>query len=775
MNKLRFIRILSVLWPVLLISLLINSKVLGQVSTIRGNVYAKVTGESLFLCNVQVIGTTLGMATDENGYFHFSRLESGPYTLVLSLVGLTSDTVRLDLQPGEIRTLSVYLRPSVKTINEVVVSAAGNQKKSQVQVSLQQVTPRELKRIPQIGAEPDLSQYLQTLPGFVHSGEQGGQLYIRGGSEVQNSFLLDGIPVYNPFHSLSLFSVVDSDILQSVSVYSGGFPSDLGGRISSVMDTKTRDGSLTRISGKISLSTLGLNGEIEGPLSKNGFFKNSTFLFSGKTSLIRSIAPVIYPYTGSTGLPYGFTDLFGKLTKSGSNGSKISFTGFRFSDQVSLDTALAYNWTNYGLGCNVVIVPNHSDGLIRSALNYSSYEINWQESDLPARSSQIESFRFLIESINFFGPSELKIGLETMGMSSFLDYENLYGYTLEEDMYTTDMAVYLKYQLMMRRIILEIGIRGSYYATAGIMIPEPRLGCKINVTDKFRLKGALGYYSQNLVSVKSDQDVVNYFTGFILEPQTIAQSFGIYQANNSIQTAWHLVAGIDTEPVESLQVNCEFYTKYFPQTITYNRNKRFSTNTLHSSVPDIYTASFLAEKGWAYGTDMLIKYSSQKFYSQLGYSLAFVSKFDGMQFYYPHYDRRHNVNLLVSYYLGRANSPWELNARFSLGTGFPYTPVTSYYGKIDFGNYGADDVLNEYYTYGLLFGELNSARLPVYHRLDFTVKRTVPVKRHGFMELSFSLYNTYNRHNLFYFDVSNYRIQYQLPVLPVLGFKYVCK
>jgi len=758
-----------------LLLLLINSVVLGQAGTIRGNVFAEDTREPLFLCNVHLVNSTWGIATDENGYFHLSKLESGPCSIIFSSIGYVPDTVNLVLTPGQLITRQVFLKPSSQIIREVIVSASKILKQTQVQASMVQITPRELNRIPQIGAEPDLAQYLQTIPGFVHSGDQGGQLYIRGGSEIQNSFLIDGIPVYNPFHSLGLFSVVDTDILQSVSVYSGGFPSDFGGRISSVMDTKTRDGSIAQVSGKMSFSTLGLNAEIEGPITKLPVFKNSSFLFSGKTGLINSLAPIIYPYTGSAGIPYGFTDLFGKLTKAGPNGSKISLTGFRFSDEVKVDTSLTYNWVNYGLGCNAVIVPNNSSGLIQASLSYSSYEINWNEFDRPTRFSSIESIKLLLESVNYFGRNELKTGVETIGMSSRLNYQNLYGFNLKEDLNSTDLALYIKYKMILGQMIIETGIRGSYYATMGSFIPEPRLGFKMNVTEKLRIKSAFGYYSQNLASVRSDQDVVNYFSGFVLEPTGIAQSFGQYQARNSLQTAWHLVAGIEAEPFKSIQVTGEIYGKYFPQTITLNRNKRFPDDTQHASVPDIFTSTFLSERGWAYGTDLQVQYSSKLIFMQITYSLAFVRKFDGIQYYYPHYDRRHNGNLVISYYFGKSCSPWEVNARFNLGTGFPYTPVTSYYDKIDLSDYSTNSVLEPGSAYGVLFGEINSARLPVYHRLDLTLKRILPLKRNGSVELSFSLYNCYNRKNLFYFDAASYQTKYQLPVLPVIGIKYIHK
>lgn len=756
--------------------LLINSSgILGQVGTIRGNIFAEDTGEPLFLCNVHLVNSTWGIATDENGYFHLSKLDPGPYSIIISSVGYVSDTVDLILNPGQLVTRQVFLKPSSQIIREVIVSASKAQKQTQVQASMVQVTARELKRIPQIGAEPDLAQYLQTIPGFVHSGDQGGQLYIRGGSEIQNSFLIDGIPVYNPFHTLGMFSVVDSDILQSITVYSGGFPSDFGGRISSVMDTKTRDGTITQISGKMSVSTLGLNAQVEGPLTKLPAFKNSSFLFSGKTSLINSLAPVIYSYTGSSGIPYGFTDLFGKLTKTGLSGSKISLTGFRFSDQVKVDTSLTYDWVNYGLGCNAVIVPNNSSGQIRAALNYSSYEINWKEFDQLTRTSSIESIKLLLESVNYFGHNELKTGVETIGLSSKLNYKNLYGFNLNEDLNSTDLSIYIKYKMILGRMIVEPGIRGSYYGTMGNFIPEPRLGLKMNLTEKFRIKSALGYYSQNLASVRPDQDVVNYFSGFVIEPTSVAQSFGQYQVKNSLQSAWHLVAGIETEPLESLQITYEVYGKYFPQTITLNRNKRFPDDTQHALVPDIFTSTFLSERGWAYGTDLQVQYSSKIVFLQVAYSLAFVRKFDGIQYYDPHYDRRHNANLMLSYYFGKSRSPWELNARFNFGTGFPYTPVTSYYDKIDLGDYSTNSVLEPGCAYGVLFGETNSARLPVYHRLDLTLKRILHLKQGGTFELSFSIYNCYNRKNLFYFDTAKYQAKYQLPVLPVIGIKYIHK
>lgn len=120
--------------------------------------------------------------------------------------------------------------------------------------------------IPSIGGEPDLVQFLQVLPGVVFSGDQGGQLYIRGGSPIMNKVLLDGMTLYNPFHSIGLFSVFDSDILKSTDVYSAGFGAEYGGRISAIVDVKTRDGDKNEVKGKININTFTSKFMLEGPL-----------------------------------------------------------------------------------------------------------------------------------------------------------------------------------------------------------------------------------------------------------------------------------------------------------------------------------------------------------------------------------------------------------------------------------------------------------------------------------------------------------------------------
>lgn len=132
-------------------------------------------------------------------------------------------------------------------LGEVKISASKERSKSEVQVSKIAVTPKQIKSSPSIGGDADIAQYLQILPGIVSTGDQGGQIFIRGGSPVQNKILLDGLNIYNPFHSLGFFSVFETEMIRNVDVLTGGFNAEYGGRILAIVDIKTREPNKSRV------------------------------------------------------------------------------------------------------------------------------------------------------------------------------------------------------------------------------------------------------------------------------------------------------------------------------------------------------------------------------------------------------------------------------------------------------------------------------------------------------------------------------------------------
>ena len=320
-----------------LLSVLLTTTAFAQTGNIRGFVYEKESGEPVMFCNVILKGTTIGAATDINGMYNISKVNPGNYTLIVTYIGYDTTQVNITLKGGQILSQNLEIREASIKLNEVKISGEREAMRTEVKAAAIKITKQDLEMMPTIGGEPDLAQYMQVIPGVIFTGDQGGQLYIRGGSPIQNKVLLDGMIIYSPFHSIGLFSVFDSDIIRNTDVYTGGFSAEYGGRVSSIMDIKTIDGNKKEIGGKLSANTFSSKLFVEGPLSKSG---NSSFVFSGKTSYLDKSSDLLYKYPilyfDKKGLPYSYTDLYGKVSTKGSNGSKVSVFGFNFADNVTM-------------------------------------------------------------------------------------------------------------------------------------------------------------------------------------------------------------------------------------------------------------------------------------------------------------------------------------------------------------------------------------------------------------------------------------------------------
>jgi len=219
----------------------------AQDATIRGFIYEKETGEPIIFTNVYLFKTSYGAASDVNGYFAITKIPAGSYTLMVTYLGYDTLKMEVNLKPGEIRSENLFLEKSSVMLGIVSVSAERQAARTETQTSIVKVTPLQIKQIPTIGGQADIAQYLQVLPGVIFTGDQGGQLYIRGGSPIQNKVMLDGMVIYNPFHSIGLFSVFETDIIRNADIFTGGFNAEHGGRISSVMDITTRDGNKKKL------------------------------------------------------------------------------------------------------------------------------------------------------------------------------------------------------------------------------------------------------------------------------------------------------------------------------------------------------------------------------------------------------------------------------------------------------------------------------------------------------------------------------------------------
>ena len=353
----------------------------AQNGTVRGFVYDKESGEPVMFCNVIIEDLLMGTSTDVNGFFNISKVPVGQHKLMVTYIGYDTLKQTFTLKENQILNQKLEISSSSVQIDAVTISADRQEMKSEVKVSVTKVTAKDIEMIPSIGGEPDLAQYLQVLPGVVFTGDQGGQLYIRGGSPVQNKVLLDGMIVYNPFHSIGLFSVFDTDLLRNADIYTGGFGAQYGGRISSIMDITTIDGNKNKLSGKVSASTFGGKLMLEGPLFKKG--SKSSFVLSAKNSYLNKSSKTLYSYIDTAGLPYSYTDLYGKVSITGANGSKWSVFGFNFMDKVSYRDVSNLGWNSGGVGSKFILVPSGNATIIEGNFAYSSYLIKLEETLLP--------------------------------------------------------------------------------------------------------------------------------------------------------------------------------------------------------------------------------------------------------------------------------------------------------------------------------------------------------------------------------------------------------
>lgn len=762
-------------FPLILFLFLISSMLtLGQTGTIRGFVYDEKNGEPIIFTNVYLVNTIYGASTDVNGYFIITKIPPGTYSLTVTYLGFDSLNIPISIEADQIITKNLFMRESSITLETVNISAERQEAKTETKTSVVKITPKDIDQIPTIGGQADLAQYLQVLPGVVFTGDQGGELYIRGGAPIQNKVLLDGMTVYKAFHSIGLFSVFETDMIRTANVYTGGFGAEYGGRISSVMDIITRDGNKQRFAGKIGASTFGASALIEGPIvrQKQNGGGSSSFILSAKSSYLEQSSKIFYDYIDTAGLPFNFLDLYGKISLNSSNGSKVNFYGFHYKDKVNDYKALSdFNWKSTGLGTNFLVIPGRSPVLMEGHVAYSDYEINLAEENTPPRTSSIKGADIGMDFTYFLGNDEMRYGLELVFFNTDYYFINAAGRELRQEENTTEIGFYIKYKLTAGKFLIEPSFRLQWYASLSNMSPEPRLAVKYNATDRFRVKFAGGLYSQNLISARSDRDVVNLFYGFLSGPDNLPEEFNGEPVNHKLQKASHLILGFEADLMPNLTLNLEAYYKYFSQLTNLNRNKIYDENKAPGE-PDLLKKDFIIETGDAEGIDLSLKYDSRHFYIWTVYSFAYVNRYyeditGELEHYYPHFDRRHNVNLVGTYRFGSTFS-WELSARWNFGTGFPFTLTQGYYEKINF-----TGVYTDYTTQngdlGIIYGDLNSGRLPTYHRLDIDLNKRFTLGENSRIDLNLSFINLYNRKNVFYRDRLTGEIVYQLPLMPSLG------
>lgn len=760
----------------------------AQNYNIRGFIYDNSNGEPMAFEKVKLLNMSdstvfTGSNTDVNGFFSIAKVPKGEY--ILKIENYQYETVTKNIYVNSVEGIldlkfNLEKLEAIKEIDEVVVSAEAKRKKNEVLISTISLDKTGIERIPSVGAENDIIGAFSVTPGVVTTGDQGGQLYVRGGTPIQNKILLDGMTIYSPFHSIGFFSIFETELIKNTDIYTGGFDAVYGGRISSIMDITYRDGNRQKFGGKVSVSPFMAKAVIEGPMGKKtgDTPRSGSYIFSAKHSLLDYTSKQLYRgINEGDGMPYSFTDLYGKLTFSGDAGSKFSVFGFHNRDSVDYGSA-DLDWKASGGGMNFLLVPASSRTIIKGRLTGSYYETAFQEAGSQPRFSSIGGFDLGFDFTYFLrNESELNYGLSLGGFGSKFETYNELDRLIELNGFTTEVGAYLSYRLVTSRWVVQPSVRLQAYPSVGAISLEPRLGAKYNVTEKFRLKLSGGRYSQNFTSASSDKDVVNLFNGLLPAPENVQSTFvNQYgkerEVKNGLQFAWHAIVGTEIDLNKYFSLNVEGYYKFFDQLSNINQNKIYEDTPEFSDIDDVYKKDFLIESGDSYGVDFLLKYSKSRLFLWGVYSLSKSTRWDGFEEYYPVFDRRHNINLVATYLFGKKKLT-ELNVRWNFGSGLPFTPTTGYYQGDNFsGGVTTDYTTSNPNNVSLLLGDFNSGRLPSYHRMDITFKQRFIFKNDSEIEAIASITNVYNRKNIFYVNRVTNEIIYQFPMLPSLGVSY---
>jgi len=758
----RFFSQITMRITLIFLAMALTSVLWGQTGTLRGNILDENTGEPVIYCTVQLEGTTIGTHTDLDGFFSIAEIEPGSYNLMATYIGYDTARLSFTIAADQVAYQKLYLAESSIQLETVQISGRRAEQRSEVYISKVTVTKSEIKAMPSTGGEPDIVQYLQVIPGVISTGDQGGQLYIRGGSPVQNKMMLDGMTIYNPFHSIGFFSVFETEVIKSADVLTGGFGAEYSGRISAVIDITTREGDRSRFGGLVSVSPFQAKALFEGPVIKFDPEKDlsASFILTAKTGLLDKTSQTLYSYASdSLGLPYGYTDFYGKFSLLSGNGSKVDLFGFNFTDEVNFEGIAKLNWQSSGGGFNFKLIPSNSRLLVGGTIAYSGYDIEMTEGDDEPRTSSINGFNAAMNFKYFGQNSELNYGFEINGYRTELAFRNFVGVTIEQISNTTEIGGYVSYRYITDRIIIEPGLRLQFYASLGQFSFEPRFAFKFKMGENVRFKMSGGVYSQNLISTVNDKDIVNLFVGFLSDPEGKLYEPGTTtETSHKLQKAVHGIAGLEIDLSDRFQVNIEPYIKSFTQLISLNRNK------LSAQDPNYQT-----ENGKAVGLDLSVRYENARTFIWATYSLGKVTRFDGDQTYSTLFDRRHNINFLASLKLGRTML-WEAGARWNYGTGFPFTQTQGFYGQQTFSEGLDTDVLTNNPDLGVIYTEeRNGGRLPVYNRVDISLKRRFILGQHMDLVITASVTHVFDRKNIFYFDRVEFERVDQLPILPSLG------
>jgi hypothetical protein len=732
------------------------------------------------VAGVTVFNQKFSSGTISNQYgFYSLSMPRGSQQLQFTFVGMKEKTVNINLNgPGE---MNIEMNSTLIPLKETVVSANKNMVLKRYEVGAEKINITSFRLLPTSMGESDIIKSVLLLPGVQTVGEGSAGFNVRGGSADQNLILMDGSPLYNTSHFFGFFSAVNSDIIKDVTLYKGGIPSRYGGRISSILDIGTREGSRKEFKGSAGISPITAHFAVEGPLKKD----TSSFLITGRTTYSNWIFKLIDDPSLQRSRA-SFYDINAKFTYNINKNNKLDFSTYLSHDsfRFNSDTVYAYDnsivtarWRHFFSSRLLSLV----------TLNNSNYRY-----DVTGERGTVEAF-ILSHRINstglkgdfnyFLGRNEINFGtdLTWYGVipgsykpasdSSLVKPVSLAKErALEAALYIDDKFVLNEY------VSINAGIRFSSFFVFGpetLLLYDPDFTrSRSSVIDSVSYKaghisklygGPELRFSVNFKLSNSSSLKINYnrtrqylhllsnsasiaptdtwkLSDYYLKPQTGDQyAIGFYQ----------MLYG------KSVEASAELYYKSINNMVDYKGGTSLiMNNNIEQDLAGV--------NGKAYGLELMIKKSEGRVRWSLGYTYArtflkstgnFKDEIINKGKWFPaNFDRPNDLVFTFNYLFSRR---FSLSANYIYSTGRPVTyPVSSYY-------------LNDIYI--IYYSDRNKYRIPDYSRLDLSVRLSGNLKSHKIANpnWTFSVYNLLGRQNVYseYFNnLNNQVVGYKLSV-----------
>lgn len=725
----------------------------AQSYTISGYISDEETGEKLIGATVYDSNSQQGTVSNEYGFYSFT-LAQDSVQLVYSYIGYTTFKRSLNLQADEV--LHIKLSPSVE-LETVVIESGDKEEKLQqrTQMSTIDVPIETIKSLPAFLGETDVMKAMQLLPG-VQSGSEGSSgIYVRGGSPDQNLILLDGVPVYNANHLFGFFSVFNSDALSKATLIKGGFPARYGGRLSSVIDLRMKEGDMNDYHGEGSIGLVASRFTVEGPIKKD----TSSFMISARRTYIDILArPIIasagegevfgyYFYDVNAKVNYKFTEK-DRLYLSGYFGQdKFYFTDEKVDPQNFSDAGLDWGNGTGVLRWNHIINKKTFSNLTATFTSYQ-FDISSDlfETETDEDGNEIETsygFRYfsgiqdwsLKEDIDFVpnprhyikygggvtfhtfmpGATEYKQdGADIEFPDLNLTSDNIHATEFDayaEDDWEITPFIKLNYGLHASGFLVD----SSFYTSL-----QPRLSARYLVNEDISIKASYSTMAQYIHLLTN--------SGIGLPTDLWVPATDQVRPQNAEQYA----LGIAYTLQENYELSIEGYYKKMNNIIDYKDGASY----LYDGVTD-WEEKVESGEGWSYGAEFFLQKKVGKFSGWIGYTLSWSNRqFPTINLgeKYPFkYDNRHEIDIAAVY---KINNHINLSAVWVYSSGQALSiPVAKYAGM--FGQY-------VYYYEGR-----NGYRMPPYHRMDVNISFHKE-KKLWTRTWNFGAYNVYNHYNAFY-------------------------